>query len=74
MDAVPAPRLTLRCRPTAFAAACNAVKANGLNGIYFWWNYVGQPLDTAPTSETANSFVDAPGAAAVPDLLLQAGG
>jgi len=48
-----------------FTAACGAVKADHLGGIYFWSVYVGQPLDVPPTPATAMQFTDSPGASAL---------
>jgi hypothetical protein len=48
-----------------FTAACGAVKADRLGGIYFWSIYVSQPLDVPPTPGTAMQFTDSPGASAI---------
>jgi hypothetical protein len=57
-----------------FTAACNAVRADHLGGIYFWSVYVGQPLNLPPTPQTANSFVDSPGAVAIRACFSMLGG
>jgi len=57
-----------------FIAACDAVRADHLGGIYFWSVYVGQPLNVPPTPQTANSFVDAPGANAIRACFSMLGG
>jgi hypothetical protein len=48
-----------------FNAACNAVVADHLGGIYFWSINVGDSLTTKPTSKTPTQFTDAPGATAI---------
>jgi Glycoside Hydrolase Family 113 len=48
-----------------FSAACDAVKADHLGGIYFWSVTVGKPLDVPPSPWTANQFTDSPGATAI---------
>jgi hypothetical protein len=48
-----------------FAAACGALKADRLGGIYFWSIYVSQPLNVPPTPGTATQFTDSPGASAI---------
>ena len=48
-----------------FSAACGALKADRLGGIYFWSIYVSQPLDVPPTPGTAMQFTDSPGASAI---------
>ena len=48
-----------------FAAACGAVQADHLGGIYFWSIYVSQPLNVPPTPATATQFTDSPGASAI---------
>lgn len=57
-----------------FTAACDAVRADHLGGIYFWSVYVGQPLNVAPTPQTANSFVDSPGQTAIQSCFKTLGG
>jgi hypothetical protein len=53
-----------RVQPAWFAAACHAVHAGHLGGIYFWSISVGQQLDVA-SARTSYSFVASPGAAAI---------
>lgn len=53
-----------RVQPAWFAAACRAVQAGHLGGIYFWSISVGQRLDVA-SAKVSYSFVDSPGAAAI---------
>jgi hypothetical protein len=48
-----------------FNAACNAVSADHLGGLYFWSIDVGRSLKTRPTPKTANQFTDSPGATAI---------
>jgi Glycoside Hydrolase Family 113 len=61
----PSQALDPRLQAAWFTAACEAVKADRLGGIYFWSVYVGQPLDAAPTPATATQFTDSPGAGAI---------
>ena len=51
-------------QPAWFTAACRAVHAGHLGGIYFWSISVGQRLDVA-SAKASYSFVDSPGAAAI---------
>jgi hypothetical protein len=48
-----------------FNAACNAVAADHLGGIYFWSINVGDSLTVKPTSAKPTQFTDGPGAAAI---------
>jgi hypothetical protein len=48
-----------------FTAACDAVTADHLGGIYFWSVNVGQSLTAPPAPKTANQFTDSPGATAI---------
>jgi hypothetical protein len=57
-----------------FTAACGAVKADRLGGIYFWSIYVSQPLDVPPTPATATQFTDSPGASAIRACFTALGG
>ena len=57
-----------------FTAACRAVKADHLGGIYFWSIYVSQPLDVPPTPATATQFTDSPGASAIQACFTALGG
>lgn len=57
-----------------FTAACNAVQADHLGGIYFWSVSVGKPLDVPPTPWTANQFTDSPGATAIKSCFAKLGG
>jgi hypothetical protein len=57
-----------------FAAACRAVKADHLGGIYFWSVTVGQPLNMPPVPFTANQFTDSPGAVAIKACFTLLGG
>jgi hypothetical protein len=57
-----------------FTAACRAVKADRLGGIYFWSVYVSQPLDVPPTPATAMQFTDSPGASAIRACFTALGG
>jgi hypothetical protein len=57
-----------------FTAACGAVKADRLGGIYFWSIYVSQPLDVPPTPATAMQFTDSPGASAIRTCFTALGG
>jgi hypothetical protein len=57
-----------------FTAACGAVKADRLGGIYFWSIYVSQPLDVPPTPATAMQFTDSPGASAIRACFTALGG
>jgi len=56
--------LTPQEQPAWYAAACNAVLAHHLGGIFFWTINVGQPLDVAQP-QTDYSFVASPGAEAI---------
>jgi hypothetical protein len=51
-------------QPAWFTAACHAVHAGHLGGIYFWSISVGQRLDVAST-RASYDFVASPGAAAI---------
>jgi hypothetical protein len=62
-----------RVQPAWFTAACHAVHAGHLGGIYFWSISVGQRLDVA-SAKASYSFVDAPGAAAIKGCLSQLAG
>jgi hypothetical protein len=53
-----------RVQPAWFTAACHAVHAGHLGGIYFWSINVGQRLDVA-SARMSYSFVASPGAAAI---------
>ena len=57
-----------------FAAACGAVKADHLGGIYFWSIYVSQPLNVPPTPATAMQFTDSSGASAIRACFTALGG
>lgn len=57
-----------------FTAACNAVQADHLGGIYFWSVVVGQPLNVPPTPLTAMQFTDSPGADAIKACFTSLGG
>jgi hypothetical protein len=48
-----------------FNAACNAVTADHLGGIYFWSINVGESLTVKPTSQKPTQFTDGPGATAI---------
>jgi len=48
-----------------FNAACNAVVADQLGGIYFWSINVGESLTVKPTSKKPTQFTDGPGATAI---------
>jgi hypothetical protein len=48
-----------------FTAACQAVPADHLGGIYFWSLSVGQSLTTPPSPRSAAQFSDSPGVGAV---------
>ena len=54
-----------------FAAACGAVEADHLGGIYFWSVNVGQSLTHPPTPQTANQFTASPGATAIKACLTE---
>jgi hypothetical protein len=62
-----------RLQPAWFTAACRAVRAGHLGGIYFWSISVGQRLDVA-SAKASYSFVDAPGAAAIKGCFSQLAG
>jgi hypothetical protein len=57
-----------------FTAACGAVKADHLGGIYFWSIYVSQPLNVPPTPATAMQFTDSSGASAIRACFTALGG
>jgi hypothetical protein len=62
-----------RIQPAWFTAACRAVHAGHLGGIYFWSISVGQRLDVA-SGRASYSFVAAPGAAAIKGCFAQLAG
>ena len=53
-----------RVQPAWFTAACRAVHAGHLGGIYFWSISVGQQLEVA-SARASYSFAASPGAAAI---------
>ena len=62
-----------RIQPAWFTAACQAVHAGHLGGIYFWSISVGQRLDVAST-RASYDFVASPGAAAIKGCFSQLAG
>ena len=70
----PSQPLDLQLQAAWFAAACGAVQADRLGGIYFWSIYVSQPLDVPPTPATAMQFTDSPGASAIRACFTALGG
>jgi len=58
---------------TWFTAACSAVLADHLGGIYFWSIYIGQALDVA-APRTPYSFVASPGVEAIKGCFSRLGG
>jgi hypothetical protein len=62
-----------RVQPAWFTAACDAVHAGHLGGIYFWSISVGQQLDVA-SARASYSFVASPGAAAIKDCFARLAG
>jgi hypothetical protein len=60
-------------QPAWYTAACNAVLADRLGGIYFWSLYIGQPLDVA-APRTPYSFVASPGVDAIKGCFSRLGG
>lgn len=48
-----------------FNAACNAVAADHLGGMYFWGINVGESLTVKPGPAKPTQFTDGPGAAAI---------
>lgn len=59
------PRLVPSVQVRWFTAACNAVRADNLGGIYFWSVNFGQSLTSPPTPAAPASWVDGPGARAI---------
>lgn len=57
-----------------FTAACDAVQADDLGGIYFWSVYVGQPLNVPPDQQTPTQFTDSPGATSIQDCFTRLDG